>query len=281
MKNVIILVIFLFFLVCCVDEGESNEDSLVTLNPIIIDQEPTEPLIQDGYTIEMLTYDDPLFEVEITNIVIDVIQRKIHFDYDIKGHSNMYRYYVVFGFETKEDRPFSPISTINFKPKNTLTKSLVYDKLNPTASMTIEIGRYRDGVHLFKDNPAANSAGFRYTIDRIEERHTVEKDYFYFYRNPEVENQAMMDFGINDPHHIIHSVKIMRYNVSDGGSYMDELVINVVPSMRIDGKIIIFQSVFDDLQEDEIYKASVYISGNDGVYDFNDVYLRTARTNHD
>ena len=89
------------------------------------------------------------------------------------------------------------------KAKGKYTLDLYYDSLNPSESVTIEMGRFLDGISVIGERPDSNSAGFRYTIIDIENRHTFEDDYFYFFNEPSDDVDGKISLGMIDPNHII------------------------------------------------------------------------------
>lgn len=229
------------------------------------------PLELQGYTVEMMSYDAPLFDVEITDVVIEVAYRKIHFHYEIHDYSSMYDYYFVYGYESKTFRPFHPISSRDKKASGDYTLDLLYDEDHPDKSVTIEMGRYSESAVINEERPASNSAGFRYVINQIQNRNLFEDDYFYFFHDPIDPLDGKVELGVDDEDSIITSIKFVLTDYTNGNVFVAQSIKPVDSTMRIDGKIILSETLFFDFTSGVRYQVVVYVSGNDGLYDFVDI----------
>ncbi|MBU1143228.1 MAG: hypothetical protein KKH92_06210, partial [Firmicutes bacterium] len=63
----------------------------------------------------------------------------------------------------------------------------------------------------------------------------------------------------------------------NNNQYVDEITLDVIPSMRIDEKIVIYQVIFHNLSIGIRYQVSAYASDFDGIFEFNDVFVALAQ----
>jgi len=234
---------------------------------------PEEILEEQGYLVEELTYEDPEFDVEITNLVIDVTSRKIHLHLNINDYSIYYKFYVVYKFAGRKQERVLRLHAYNMRASMDWTFDLLYDEERPTEAVTFEIGRLKSTADLIIDIPASDSAGFKYTINRVEERAQFKDGSVYFFNDPYGSTDGTVSLVIKDESQIIHKVKFVIKELFTDHVYEDEKTINVNAMMRTEDKLFIYEVIFQDLLFDVRYQVEVYASGFDGVYQFEDVFV--------
>lgn len=272
--------IFLFisifiFLAGCVENTDDITDGIDDIEDTddIIDQS-LEHLDTYGFEYEMLSYDDPLFDVEITNIVFDVIQRKIHFHYEILDYTNASSYYFVYGYEYKEQRPFHPLGKNNFKSNTDYTLDLIYDTNHPEAYVSVEMGRYSASLSVIGEKVASNSAGFKYRIKSIESRAEID-DYNIYLPTDDDDpfHQANANLSVHDPEQTITSVKFVLSVVFMDNYTVEEQTIEVDASMYNNDWLVIDEVHFENLSPNVRYQVIAYINGHDGQFNYDNVKL--------
>lgn len=257
----------------------SQTDEIGTTTSQIDETETTTNQLDElGYQIEILSYEDPYFDVTINNVVIDVAYRKIYVDYSIGAFSTNYDYYFVYGYEAKDFRPFHNMLSREKMASGIYELNLIYNEDDPSGYMTVEMGRYSSGVTVNKEYPETNSAGFKYWIKNIEDRGSFSDRSVYIYSNDLVITDAEISCSIEDPDEIIQSIKFVLTDPLSGNAYIDELIVPVTQDMRNDGKIIYHDISFHGLTIGMRYQVNVYVSGFDGVYDFTDSLIDHAQT---
>ncbi|MDY0294889.1 MAG: hypothetical protein RBQ71_03680 [Acholeplasmataceae bacterium] len=234
-------------------------------------------LKKQGYLVEPLTYDNVSFGVEITNIVINVPCRQIQFDYNITSHYITNRYFFAITYEHQERRLFHPVSEINFKLNDHYILDLYYDKDNPTGYVDIEMRIYTSSSTTMGKIPNTLSAGFRYYVHDILDRQSFEYDRMYA---EDLESSVIDLYDvsvmilIDDPHEIVHSAKFILIDATNNDIVIDEVELEITPRMRRDSKIIIERYIaFTGLERNIRYQIKLYVSGDDGVYQFRNTYL--------
>ena len=265
---ILIIGISLFCLVGCSISTTTKLDETSTISP----------LDEAGYQIEMLSYDDPYFDVTINSVVIDVAYRKIYVDYSIGSFSTNYDYYFVYGYESKTFRPFHNMPSNERKAAGIYELDLLYNENDPSGYVTVEMGRYSSNVVVNREYPETNSAGFKYWIKSIESRGSFSDKSVYFYSNDSVSTDAEISCSIEDPDRIINTIKFVLTDPLSGNTYIDELVVPVTEDMRSDDIIIYHDIAFQGLTLAMRYQVNVYVSGFDGVYEFNDSLIDHAQT---
>ncbi|MCD4827307.1 MAG: hypothetical protein K8Q99_05975 [Acholeplasmataceae bacterium] len=272
----------LIFLVGCVEDTDDltdidGTDDIVD-QPIddiddIVDQ-PINNLDTYGFEFEMLSYTNPMFNVNITDIVFDVIQRKIHFHYEILDYTNASRYYFVYGYEHKDQRPFHPLGQNNFKSSTDYTLDLIYDTNNPEAYVSVEMGRYSASLSVIGENVASNSAGFKYRIKSIESRAEID-DYNIYLPTDDNDpyHQANAIFNVHDPEQTITSVNFVLSVVFMDNYVVEEQTIEVNSSMYTNDWLIIETVHFANLSPTVRYQITAYISGHDGQFEYEHVKI--------
>ncbi|BCR36649.1 hypothetical protein [Mariniplasma anaerobium] len=233
-----------------------------------------------GFEYEMLSYADPYFEVEITDIFFDVVQRKINFHYEIIDYQSRYEYYFVFGYENKEHRPFHSLGQIRFSPQTDYSLDLIYDENNPEAYVTLEMGCYAAFSPVHMEHEETNSAGFKYRIKAIESRSEID-DYDLYLPTDDSDpyHQAGAKLLAHDTERIITSVKFVLSVVFMNNYFVTEETVEVLPTMFNDNDWLIIDNVhFDNLSPGVRYQITAYISGNDGIYDYENIKLGIAQS---
>lgn len=88
------LTILMLTLISC-SETTTNltEETTFSTEITTTTEAPLDSFTELGYEYEMLSYQDPNFDVEISNIVFDVVQRKISFHYEISDYTTSRSYY--------------------------------------------------------------------------------------------------------------------------------------------------------------------------------------------
>jgi hypothetical protein len=235
------------------------------------------PLDEVGYQIEMLNI-YPYFDVTINNVVIDVAYRKIYVDYTIGSFSSIYDYYFVFGFESKTFRPVHPMPTRDKKASGIFELNLLYNEADPSGYVTVEIGRISSHAVVFEEQRETNSAGFKYWIKSIQSRGKFSDNSVFIYSNDEVPTDGEVSCSIDDPDGIINSIRFVLTDPLSGNTYIDELVVPVNESMRSGDSIVYHAIAFHGLTTGMRYQVNVYVSGFDGVYEFNDSLIDRSQT---
>ena len=97
-------------------------------------------------------------------------------------------------------------------------------------------------------------------------------------RDIEVDETPYLDFTLtaNDPERIISSIKAMVY-YPEYSLVLDTKVFEVSEDMYLDDELSIENIIFDNLPPDKTFTIIYYMSGNDGVDDFEDVLVISKR----
>lgn len=233
----------------------------------------TNTLDEVGYQIEMLNYDEPFFDVIINSVAIDVAYRKIYIDYSIEDFSTNYDYYFVYGYEHDDFRPFHNMSSNDKKASAVYELDLIYNEDDPSGYVTVEMGRYSSSSWINMERPESNSAGFKYWIKNIESRGSMSDKSVFIYQNDEVQTDAEISCSIEDPDHIIDTIKFVLWDWPDENMIIDELIVPITEDLRRDDLIVYHAVAFHELTIGMSYRMYVYVSGFDGVYEFNDILI--------
>lgn len=227
-----------------------------------------------GYEIIMLEYEDPYFDVSISDIEIDVLQREISFHYEIDDYSSSYDYYFVYGYETKTQRPFHQMLDREKAASGDYTLDMLIDDISTDKYMTIEMGRYSASNSINKEYPETNSVGFKYRIYDIESRGLID-DFNIRFKKSDSDSYhiANLDLEISDPDNNIQEIKLVLSEESAEGLFIEERTITIDSSNHDENGIDINGISFDGLAPSVRYNMDIYISGYDGLYDFNDLYF--------
>jgi hypothetical protein len=97
-------------------------------------------------------------------------------------------------------------------------------------------------------------------------------------RDIEANETPYLDFNLtaNDPERIIYSIKAMVY-YPDYGLVLDTKEFEVNEDMYSGNELLIENIIFDHLPPDKIFTIIYYMTGNDGVDDFEDVLVTSKR----
>jgi hypothetical protein len=281
--GVFLLISMIGFMMSCT----RNTDSLIDSGNIAEEEDDSNiviPTVSDfdsyGFEYEMLSFTDPYFNVEITDIFFDVVQRKINFHYEILDYQSRYEYYFVIGYENKEHRPVHSLGQIRFSPNTNYSLDLIYDENNPEAYVTVEMGCYAAFSPVHMEYEETNSAGFKYRIKAIESRSEIDDYDLYLPRNDsDPYHQAGAKLLAHDTDRIITSVKFVLSVVFMNNYFVTEETVEVLPTMYNDSDWLIIDDVhFDNLSPGVRYQITAYISGNDGLYDFENIKIGIAQS---
>ena len=252
-------------------------DKTIASTTTRIQTQTEDTLETEGYVVEMLTYDEPLFEAEISDITIDVVTMKINFHVEIADYSSMYAYYFVYGYESKNFRPFHLISSNDKAASMDVSLNLYYDEVYPIGYMTVEMGRYRDSLSVNQEHPESNSVGFRYRLNSMNDRSHIEDIDVRFGPNYDTEtiynHEGIVTISYDDPNHIINQLKIKIFDLYYDLKFIREVVVDV-DDLMFDGDHFYLQDTFFRYLSPNVrYEVKVYASGNDGVYNFTDKFI--------
>lgn len=252
----------LSFLGCATDAT-----TVTTIDPLDVELE------ENGYVVEMLEFEEPTFDVVITDVRIEVVTRKIFFHYEITDFKSFRHYYFAYGYAKSDFRPFHALSTSENKASGDVTLDLYVDAAHSDEPVTVEMGYFSMSASIWREYRETNSAGFRYRIRTIDERKAIEEDSFYFYNDQATPTDGMVDFALLDEDSAVQSVRFLLRDYTNGLAFVDEVVVTVTEDMRHDGTIVIFDTLFHALTPGIRYQVDVYAAGNDGAYDFDDVHV--------
>lgn len=274
------LTILMLTLISC-SETTTNltEETTFSTEITTTTEAPLDSFTELGYEYEMLSYQDPNFDVEISNIVFDVLQRKISFHYEISDYTTARSYYFVYGYEGKTFRPFHPILTKDRASSGDYTLDMLYDEANPEAFMTIEMGYFPYGASIHKEYPETNSVGFCYRINSIESRGMIDDYQINFGRDDsDSYHNAGFRLLVDDPSQTVTSIKLVVIDVFMDGYVVEEQIISIDSSMRTENGFSLDSIIFTDLSPTVRYQVTVYMSGDDGMYSFENTKLGHKQT---
>lgn len=83
---------------------------------------------------------------------------------------------------------------------------------------------------------------------------------------------------IEDPNRIIDSIKFVLTDPLSNNIYIDEIIVPVTEDMRNEDFFVYHDVAFHGLTIGMRYQVNVYVSGFDGVYEFNDSLFDHAQT---
>lgn len=238
-----------------------------TIDPLDVELET------NGYVVEMLEFEEPAFDVVITDVRIEVVTNKIFFHYEITDFKSFRHYYFAYGYAKSDFRPFHALSTSENKASGDVTLDLFVDAAHPDEPVTVEMGYFSMSASIWREYPETNSAGFRYRVKDIDDRRAIEEDSFYFHNVQASPTDGNVDFQLLDEDSAVQTIRFLLRDYTNGLAFVDEVVVTVTEDMRHDGTIVIFDTLFSGLTQGIRYQIDVYAAGNDGEYDFDDVHV--------
>ncbi|MFW5795016.1 MAG: hypothetical protein ACOCV1_05990 [Bacillota bacterium] len=285
MKKILsfILAIMVITLISCSGtNGETTnftENNSLTTEISSTTEAPVNDYLDLGYEYNMIYYSDPMFDAEITNIKFDVVQRKICFHYQINDYTNAREYYFVYGYEEKTFRPFHRISSYDIASSADYCLDMLYDENYPNDYVTIEMGYYSSSASINKEYPETNSVGFRYRINSIESRSIIE-DYSIGFSKDDSDpyHNAKFRLIVEDADYIVSSVKLVISQVFMDNNIVEERTILIDQTMKTETGFTIEPITFTNLLPSERYQVTVYVSGYDGMFPFEDIELGYKQT---
>ena len=285
MKKIYIIVIFVLFgflgISCGATTTEVTQESTTTLDPTTtLNPTTTEPattidpsvFLDQGIEFNMLEYDDPTFIARIANVRFNIILGTITIEFDIRNIKSTGSYYMYYEYQDSSTRILDSDLKLG---------SVTIDLIDSDNFIKVELGFEDTSDHTYSPDGSSIACGFEYKVsDRSSRKELDDFDYDSSFLNLEEiegnDRSASITGIIHDPNRLISEVKFVLIDPNCPDLVASEYVINDIETYRDSNGRIDFSSItLTGLTPNLCYQLFLYVSGNDGVYDFVDLLLKS------